>query len=136
MSAVDNKALIESFLRTYEAGDFDRLWTFYAEDCDYAVLERFGLEKSRERYRTFMQTFLAAFPDVHHDIQDIMAEDDRVWALYTVTGTHRGPLRGMEPTGKSVSYPIVGMYRVRDNKIVKADFVSDDLRMMRQLGYV
>jgi predicted ester cyclase len=40
----------------------------------------------------------------------------------------------MEPTGKQVRYPIVAMYRVARGLITEADFVSDDLRMMRQLG--
>jgi predicted ester cyclase len=59
-----------------------------------------------------------------------------VWAPYTMTGTHRGPLRGMVPTGRTVRYSLVGMYRIVDELIVEADFVSDDVRMMRQLGVV
>lgn len=68
-------------------------------------------------------------------MERVVADGDNLWALYTVTGTHRGRLRGMDPTGKRVRYPIVGMYRVRDALITRADFVSDDLRMMRDLGY-
>jgi predicted ester cyclase len=57
-----------------------------------------------------------------------------VWALYTMTGTHLGPLRGIQPTGRTVRYSIVAMYRIADVLIVEADFVSEVLRMMRQLG--
>jgi len=59
-----------------------------------------------------------------------------IWALYTMTGTHLGPLRGVQPTGRQVRYPIVAMYRVAAGLIVETDFVSDDLRMMRQIGGV
>lgn len=126
---------LDRFLRTYEAGNFDALWEFYSPECDYAVLDRFGLEKTRERYQKFMRDFLTAFPDLHHAVEQVVADGDDLWALYTITGTHRGPLRGMEPTGKRVRYPIVAMYRVHDELITRADFVSDDLRMMRDLGY-
>lgn len=51
-----------------------------------------------------------------------------------MTGTHRGPLRGIPATGKQVRYPIVAMYRVANALITEADFVSDELRMMRQIG--
>lgn len=64
----------------------------------------------------------------------VVTDQDNVWALYTVTGTHSGPIRGIEPTGRRVRYPIVSMYRVDGGLITEADFVSDDLRMMRQLG--
>jgi len=59
-----------------------------------------------------------------------------IWALHTMTGTHRGPLRGVQPTGRQVRYPIVAMYRVANGLITEAGFVSDDLRMMRQIGGV
>lgn len=71
-----------------------------------------------------------------HTIEKMVVEGPDVWALYTVEGTHRGPLRGVEPSGRMVRYPIVAMYQVADEHITEADFVSDDLRMMRQLGAV
>ncbi len=127
---------IRRFLDTYEAHDLDRLWTFYSKDCNFPVLERFGMEPSWERYKIFMKTFIHAFPDVHHSIDKLVTDGDNIWALYTMTGTHRGPLRGIEPTGKQVRYPIVAMYRIVNGLITEADFVSDDLRMMRQIGGV
>ncbi|MEJ3653256.1 ester cyclase [Actinomycetes bacterium KLBMP 9759] len=127
---------LRRFLDTYEARDLDGLWAFYAVDCRFAVLERFGIEPSWAAYKTFMTTFIDAFPDLHHHIDRIVCNGDDVWALYTVTGTHSGPLRGVQPTGKRVEYSIVAMYQVVDGLITRADFVADDLRMLRQLGAV
>jgi predicted ester cyclase len=73
-------------------------------------------------------------PDVHHHIERVVADGRNVWALYTMTGTHAGPIRGVPPTGKGVRYAIVAMYQIDGGVITEADFVSDDLRMMRQLG--
>ncbi|WP_232668086.1 ester cyclase [Pseudonocardia sp. TRM90224] len=135
MTAHDTaERFLRRFLDTYEARDLDELWGFYADDCSFAVLERFGIEPSWPAYKSFMTTFIDAFPDLHHRIERIVCHDDDVWALYTVTGTHRGPIRGVEPTGKRVNYSIVAMYRIVGGRITRADFVSDDLRMMRQLG--
>ncbi len=125
---------IRRFLDTYEEHDLDRLWTFYSADCRFPVLERFNIEPSWERYKIFMTNFIDAFPDVHHTIEKLVTDSDNIWALYTMTGTHHGPLRGVQPTGKRVRYPIVAMYRVADGLITEADFVSDDLSMMRQIG--
>ncbi len=125
---------IRDFLDTYERHDLDTLWTIYSPKCSFPVLERFGIEPSLDNYKGFMATFIDAFPDVHHTIENLVSDGDRIWALYTMTGTHRGLLRGVPGTGKQVRYPIVAMYRVADGLITEADFVSDDLRMMRQIG--
>lgn len=134
MTHADVEDFLRRFLDTYERRDLDTLWTFYDADCRFPVLERFDLEPTWENYRAFMTRFIDAFPDVHHHIEKVVVDGDNVWALYTMTGTHRGPLRGIEPTGRQVRYPIVAMYRIVDRRIREADFVSDDLRMMRQVG--
>ncbi len=127
---------LRRFLDIYEARDLDRLWTFYSPSCRFPVLARFGIEPDWEHYQRFMTTFIDAFPDIHHSIEKVVADGQNVWALYTMTGTHRGPIRGLLPTGKQVRYPIVAMYQVANGLISEADFVSDDLLMMRQLGAV
>lgn len=83
-----------------------------------------------------MVRFLDAFPDLHHIIEKLVTDGHNVWVLYTITGTHRGPLRGMAPTERSVRYSLVAMYRIEDERILEADFISDDLTMMRRLGAV
>jgi C-1 hydroxylase len=125
---------IRRFLDTYEGRELDALWMFYGENCRFPVLERFGIEPSWDNYKRFMTTFIDAFPDLHHHIEKLVADGDNVWALYTITGTHRGPLRGMEPTGRTVRYSMVAMYRIAGGLIIEADFVSDELTMVRQLG--
>ena len=128
--------ILRRFLDTYEAHDLDELWTFYSHDCQFPVLERFGIDPTWDRYKAFMATFISAFPDVHHRIDKVVAAEGNVWALYTMTGTHLGPIRGVHPTGRRVRYPIVAMYRFAGGLITEADFISDDLRMMRQLGVI
>lgn len=134
MPSATAEQFLRRFLDTYEAHDLDGLWNFYSHDCRFPVLERFGIDPSWDNYKTFMTTFVDAFPDVHHHIDKIVAAEDNLWALYTMTGTHLGQIRGIEPTGRVVRYPIVAMYRLAEGLITEADFVSDDLRMMRQLG--
>jgi predicted ester cyclase len=125
---------VRRFLRTYEAHNLQKLWGFYSAECRFPVLDRFGIEQSWANYKTFMTTFLEAFPDVHHHIEKVVVDGSSVWALYTVTGTHRGSIRGVQPTGKQVRYSMVAMYQISDDRIVEADLVADDLRMLRQLG--
>lgn len=134
MTTKDNKQLIHDFIETYERHDLDAMWNFYSPDCRYTVLTRFGIEPTLENYKRFMANFLVAFPDVHHSFEGMVAEDENVWVHYKVTGTHQGVMRGIAPSHKKVSYSIVSMYKVIDGKITEADFVADDLTMLRQIG--
>jgi predicted ester cyclase len=44
-----------------------------------------------------------AFPDLHHEIEDIVAEGDKVAVRLNVTGTHKGEFQGISPSGKKLS---------------------------------
>lgn len=132
----DKKAFIQHFIKTYESHDLEAFWKFYAEDCKFTVLTRFGITPSWEHFKVFMAAFLTAFPDVHHDIKMMVTEGENVWVHYHVTGTHKGTLRGIMPTQRHVAYSIVAMYRIINKTIVEVDLVADNLLMLQQLGVV
>jgi steroid delta-isomerase-like uncharacterized protein len=50
--------------------------------------------------RYFRET-RAAFPDQRNELIALHHADDAVIAEFWLRGTHEGPLRGIEPTGKS-----------------------------------
>ena len=129
-----NKAVIRRFIAAYAKHDMDAVWELFGPGCRFPVLSRFHIEPTFENYRAFMIAFLTALPDVHHTFEDMVAEQDKVWVNYTIRGTHEGPLRGTRATHKRIAYSVIAMYRLTDRKIVEADFQSDDLSLLRQLG--
>jgi steroid delta-isomerase-like uncharacterized protein len=134
MSTEENKAVIRRFVTTVENHDLDAAWTNFDQQCRFSVLTRFGIDPTFENYQRFIASFLEALPDVHHTIEEMVAEGEKVWVNYTVRGTHEGLLRNVPATHKPISYNLIGMYRVVNGKIVEADFLSDDLGLLRQLG--
>jgi len=80
------------------------------------------------------RTFYAAFPDLSHRIEDLIAEGDRV-ALRTVDeGTHRGEFEGIRATGKRVAFEVIAIYRIEAGKIAEAWEQIDLDGLRRQLG--
>jgi steroid delta-isomerase-like uncharacterized protein len=67
---------------------------------------------------------------------DLIAEDDKVVIRNTVTGTHQGEYRGVPPTGKSVSYNEIFIFRFADGKIAEVWGVVDVYAQLRQLGMI
>ena len=79
---------------------------------------------------------LDAFPDLHLTIEDMIAEGDKLVSRNTVTGTHRGEYLGLPPTGKSVTYNEIFIFRIVNGRIAETWGVVDVLSQMRQLGAI
>jgi hypothetical protein len=75
-----------------------------------------------------------AFPDLHITVEDVIAEDDKVVGRNTVTGTHQGEYMGLAPTGRSVIYSEIFVFRFADGRIAETWGVVDVLSQLRQLG--
>ena len=89
-----------------------------------------------EAYRKLFASMLNAFPDGRFTVVDEVAEDDKVVTRWSFTGTHKGELMGIAPTGKQVAMTGISIIRIVDGKIVEAWEEWDSLGMMQQLGVV
>ncbi len=67
-------------------------------------------------------------------IEDIIAKDDRVWAVWTMRGTHSGQLFGIPATGREIEVLEMGVWRLVDGLVAEAWFFGDELALLRQLG--
>ena len=76
----------------------------------------------------------AAFPDLHAQIEDITAAEDRVAARLTLSGTHTGEYLGFPPTGRAVKYVSREFYRVADGLIAEEWICSDTASLFQQLS--
>ncbi len=93
-----------------------------------------GQEPGREGLKAAFRVLRGAFPDLSPDLQDLVAEGDRVVARFVVTGTHTGDFLGMPPTGKTFAYDEITIVRFEDGRIVEHWAEMDSLGMMQQLG--
>lgn len=91
-----------------------------------------GSEAVKEVYATLH----GAFPDLHIAVEDLISEGDKVVARHTVTGTHQGEYLGLPPTGTSVTYNEIFIFRFVDNRIAETWGVVDVLAQLKQLGIV
>lgn len=86
-----------------------------------------------DAYQQACLAHVAAFPDFHVDAETLVVEADRVAVRWTVTGTHRGELMGVPPSGKAVKFDGVTIYRLADGKVVETWWAYDALGMMQQI---
>ena len=87
-----------------------------------------------EAIKEVWAVLLRAYPDVHVTTEDVIAEGDKVVFRNTVTGTHQGKHMGHPPTGRSVIYNEIFIFRFVDGRVAQTWGVVDVLSQMRQLG--
>ena len=136
MTEADNKA---QFRRTYE----ELLNQGVLDVADELIAPDFinheappGMDRGPESMRGLANMLRTAFPDLHFNIEELVAEGDIVAGRLTMSGTHKGPLMGMPPTERSMRQAHMHFVRFREGKAVEQWGVRDDLSMMQQLGVI
>ena len=95
-----------------------------------------GQEACRDVIEQAISARLAAFPDMHVTVDEQVAEGDKFSTRRTWTGTHRGMYRGIEPTGKHVTWTQISIVRLEEGKIMEDWAVADGLTLLEQLGLI
>jgi predicted ester cyclase len=67
-------------------------------------------------WNTFQHALRPALADLTVTIHDQVAEGDKVTTRKTISGTHVGPLFGVERTGKPVSIDVIDIVRLKDGR--------------------
>lgn len=132
MSTDNNKVIVRRFFDEYHRGNLDGAEEVLA--ADFVHHQPGSAPQNREAYRQLGSAFLAAFPNMQGIIEEQVAEGDKVATRLTISGTHRGELMGIPPTGKQVTFPAIAIDRLVDGKIAERWNLFDTLGMMQQLG--
>jgi steroid delta-isomerase-like uncharacterized protein len=115
-------------------GDIDGFASLLADDF-VEHEETPGFPPTKEGVREFFRMYRAAFPDLHMDAEDVLASGDKTVARVRATGTHRGELMGIPPTGKHVDVQLIDIMKFDDAGSVREHWgVVDMMSMMQQLG--
>ncbi len=92
-----------------------------------------GETRGRTGQRQAVDYFLAAFPDLEHTIELLLAEEDLVAAHQRWVGTHGGEFLGVAATGARVEFTSTAILRVRDGLIAEAWDEMDSGAILAQL---
>lgn len=136
MSTDDNKRLLERYVaEVWEMGNIDALDAFLADDYRRHVSPTLPPLDPEAPIRR-LAGFRSAFPDITLNVEEVMAEGDRIAFRSTITGTHRGQLAGLPATGREIEVGLVDVIRVEDGRFAEQCGGPDMADLFRQLGAV
>jgi len=123
---LNNPALYYEIL----ADDF----TMKAIHGKYGVVINDNGERGPAAFKGFAAEMKATWSDVETTLDEVVAEGDRVFVLWTFRGTQIGPFLGIPPTGKRVTYSGFNLFRVADGRLVEGWDMMDRLSLWQGLG--
>lgn len=132
-----NKATCRSFIQhVFNEGNLSSIRDFVSPDSLHHELDGVSVpaERSPEWFADLIRLYHVAFPDLRVDIQNQIAENDRVVTLLRMQGTQKGPLLGIGVSGKSVDISGIRIDRLSEGKIAESWFHWDSLGMLMQIG--
>ncbi len=121
----ENKAITRRVYEIISKGDFDRA----QEIVDASAPDNERPEcppemetprpKLIDTFREFATEVHTAFPDARIEVEDMIAEGDKVTARVAMSGTHQGEFQGIAPTGNQVQVRAIDIFRIANGKIVE-----------------
>lgn len=129
-----NKELVRRAYDAVNRGAIDEFGNLLAED--FKEIDQRGATKNKTESIAETKELKKAMPDLRYDIKEIIAEGDKVAVVDTFSGTMKGEIMGMQPTGKMMSVPEVDVYRVKNGKLTEVRSAFDTGYMMEQLGFM
>ena len=76
-------------------------------------------------FREYYAAIRAAVPDARYEVDDLIAEGDKVVVRWRLLGTHEGSFQGIAPTGRAIALKGIAIYRVDRGKLMERWVVSD-----------
>jgi steroid delta-isomerase-like uncharacterized protein len=137
--AMSNKATVRRFHDATNTGDPELISRMIDDLVEPDALIRTPLPIGATGAQAVKEVFARlhrVFPDLHVTVEDLIAEGDKVVSRNSVTGTHQGEYMGHPPTGKSVAYNEIFIFRFEGGRIAETWGVVDVFSQMKQLGVI
>jgi steroid delta-isomerase-like uncharacterized protein len=129
----DNKAVLRRFYREFwTEGRQEVIDELLADDyVDHQPLP--GFPTGKPGFAALLKMWRTGFPDMQEEVQDLIAEGDKVVGRFTMSGTHTGEFLGLAPTGRRVSMTGIDVVRIQDGQIIEFWYAEQLHDMLQQL---
>jgi len=112
--------------------DFDAVLSTFPHP-HYELIPSGEVHDGTANVRQYYTETRTAFPDQRHEIIQLRHADDSVIVEFWLLGTHRGPLKGLPPTGNAFRCRMIALFIFEGERLVCERVYFDTLTMLKQL---
>jgi DNA end-binding protein Ku len=128
-------ATVEQHIRLENEHDLEGVLRTFGDIAQYDD-EPWGEHyKGQSGVRLFYEQLMKALPDLKIDVQRQHVAEEAIVVEVIIRGTHLGAWRGLPATGRSVEFPLCGIYTFdADDRLAGERIYYDRGTVLRQLG--
>lgn len=128
-----NKEIARALFTAIDKNDFVKINELLSDDFSLSA-PNVQQPWNKENLFEAIKTFYTAFPDWTHNLNDLIAEGDKVVVKLTCRGTQKTTYENFSPTGKPVTQDAIHILTIIDGKVKDFWALEDNLGFQVQLG--
>jgi steroid delta-isomerase-like uncharacterized protein len=131
----DLKAIIKRSVEAWNTGDLTIVDEIYAKD----FVNHNPVDPSLSdlnSYKHYISEARRGMQDLHVEIKDMIAEDDKAVCRWVCSGTITEEIFGLPATGKKATWTGMTINRYEAGKIVESWWNEDMYGMLQQIGVI
>jgi len=131
----EREAVVRRHMESENRHEFDvTLATF--KHPRYELVATGEVYDGEDEVKAYYAASRATFPDQRNEVRAMHHADDAVIVEFDLLGTHRGPLRGIPPTGQAFRCTMAAVFLFAGDGIVCERVYFDSATILRQLGLI
>ena len=134
MSTEENLRVAERFIEAFNAHNMSQLSELFGEDVVYTNPIYPEPFKGHSAVVQYFEQVYTAYPDFRAETQHLFAQGKYFCWEGHLIGTHKGQIRDIAPTHKSVRIPLCQIGTIEGGKITRYAIYFDQLGYHAQLG--
>lgn len=129
------EALVREHMESENEHDFETTLGTFGHPR-YEIVPTGDVFDGPEAVRRYFEDTRAAFPDQRNELIALHHTDGGVIVEFVLRGTHRGPLRGIPPTGREFSCRTAAFFLFEEDRLVCERVYFDAATILSQLGLI
>jgi len=129
------EAVVREHMESENRHEFDVTLRTFAHPR-YELIATGEVYDGEEAVRSYYAASRAAFPDQRNEVRTLHHADNAVVVEFDLMGTHRGPLRGIPPTGREFTCRMIALFLFEGDRIVCERVYFDSATILGQLGII
>ena len=132
-----NKELMKKFERMINTADDELAAELVADDAPFYTPASPEPLYGGKGYLSVVHWMRQGFSDVQWNLNDMVADEEKVAAYWTLTGTHDGEFLGISPTGNRISVSVMNFYYFNAQGKITNDIAAEGMiGILRGIGAV